>query len=100
MRMLIDLLSNDLGYARIFTEREGFGYELTTFRPRPMPDLFERMSGYASAESALEAAQQQLAAVSQVSHARAGSLGRRRSKARSTSKMARGENFVRIDANL
>ena len=65
MRTLIDLLNNDLGYARIFSERDGFGYELTTFRARPMPDLFERMSGYASAEAALEAAQQQLASVQQ-----------------------------------
>lgn len=65
MRMLIDLLNNDLGYARIFSERDGFGYELTTYRARPMPDLFERMSGYASAEAALEAAQQQLASVQQ-----------------------------------
>jgi hypothetical protein len=65
MRMLIDLLNNDLGYARIFSERDGFGYELTTYRVRPMPDLFERMGGYASAEAALEAAQQQLAAVRQ-----------------------------------
>jgi hypothetical protein len=65
MRMLIDLLNNDLGYARIFSERDGFGYELTTYRARPMPDLFERMSGYSSAEAALEAAQQQLASVQQ-----------------------------------
>jgi hypothetical protein len=65
MRMLIDLLNNDLGYARIFSERDGFGYELTTYRARPMLDLFERMSGYASAEAALEAARQQLAAVQQ-----------------------------------
>ena len=66
MRMLIDLLNNDLGYARIFSERDGFGYELTTYRARPMSDLFERMSGYASAEAALEAAQQQLASVQQL----------------------------------
>jgi hypothetical protein len=65
MRMLIDLLNNDLGYARIFSERDGFGYELTTYRARPMPDLFERMSGYSSADAALEAAQQQLASVQQ-----------------------------------
>ena len=65
MRMLIDLLNNDLGYARIFSEETGFGYELTTYRLRPMPDLFERMNGFASAEAALEAAQQQLASVQQ-----------------------------------
>jgi hypothetical protein len=63
--MLIDLLNNDLGYARIFSEGTGFGYELTTYRVRPMPDLFERMSGFSSAEAALEAAQQQLASVQQ-----------------------------------
>jgi hypothetical protein len=66
MRMLIDLLNNDLGYARIFAEGDGFGYELTTYRPRPMSDLFERMSGYASPAAALEAAQQQLASVHQM----------------------------------
>lgn len=69
MRMLIDLLNNDLGYARIFSERDGFGYELTTYRARPTPDLFERMSGYASAETALEAAQQQLASIKQLKSA-------------------------------
>jgi hypothetical protein len=63
MRTLIDLLNNDLGYARIFAEDEGFGYELTTYRPRPMSDLFERMSGYMSLGAALDAAQQQLASV-------------------------------------
>jgi hypothetical protein len=66
MRMLIDLLNNDLGYARIFAEGDGFGYELTTYRLRPMSDLFERMSGYASPAAALEAAQQQLASVHQM----------------------------------
>jgi hypothetical protein len=65
MRMLIDLLNNEHGYARIFAEREGFGYELSTYRPRPMPDLFERMSGFHSPEAAFEAAQQQLASVHQ-----------------------------------
>lgn len=65
MRMLIDLLNNELGYARIFAEGESFGYELTTYRPRPMADLFERMSGYTSSDAAFEAAQQQLASVHQ-----------------------------------
>ena len=64
--MLIDLLTSDLAYARIFAEQEGFGYELTTHRPRPMPDLFERMGGYVSPQAALEAAQQQLASVHQI----------------------------------
>ena len=66
MRTLIDLLNNELGYARIFADGEGYGYELTTYRPRTIADLFERMSGYASAEAALEAAQQQLASVQQL----------------------------------
>lgn len=64
--MLIDVLNNDLGYARIFAECEGFGYELTMYRPRPISDLFERMSGYESPKAALEAAQQQLASVHQM----------------------------------
>lgn len=65
MRMLIDLFNNEHGYARIFEEREGFGYELSTYRPLPIPDLFARMSGFASPEAACEAAQQQLASVHQ-----------------------------------
>lgn len=65
MRTLIDLLNNDVGYARIFAEAEGFGYELTTYEPRPFQDLFERMSGYTSQSDALAAAQQQLASVVQ-----------------------------------
>jgi hypothetical protein len=63
MRTLIDLLNNDAGYARIFAEAEGFGYELTTYRPRVIPDLFERMSGYGSLGDALAAANQQLASL-------------------------------------
>jgi hypothetical protein len=63
MRMLIDLLNNDVGYARIFAEAEGFGYELTTYQPRLIPDLFERMSGYTSLSDALIAAKQQLASL-------------------------------------
>jgi len=35
MRMLIDLFDNEHGYARIFAEKEGFGYELSTYRPLP-----------------------------------------------------------------
>jgi hypothetical protein len=65
MRMLIDLLNNDHGYARIFAEREGFGYELSTYRPLPIADLFGRMSGFASPEAAFRAAEQQLASVHQ-----------------------------------
>jgi hypothetical protein len=66
MRTLIDLFNNESGYARIFAEREGFGYELTTYQPRTVSDLFERMSGYDSHEAAAEAARQQLASVHQV----------------------------------
>lgn len=65
MRMLIDLLNNDHGYARIFAEREGFGYELSTYRPLPIADLFGRMTGFNSPEAACEAAQQQLASLNQ-----------------------------------
>lgn len=65
MRMLIDLLNNEHGYARIFAERDGFGYELSTYRPLPIPDLFGRMSGFASPEAAFQAAEQQLASVHQ-----------------------------------
>lgn len=78
MRTLIDLLNNELGYARIFAEREGFGYELTTYQPRPMPDLFERMSGYHSHQAAIEAAQQQLASVLHRTRARIKTRGRSR----------------------
>lgn len=66
MRTLIDLLNNELGYARIFADGEGYGYELTTYRPRTIADLFERMSGYPSAEVALSFAQQQLESIAQV----------------------------------
>ena len=30
MRTLVDLLSDDRGYVRIFAEAEGYGYELST----------------------------------------------------------------------
>lgn len=65
MRMLIDLYNNEYGYARIFAEREGFGYELSTYHPLPIVDLFARMSGFPSPEAASEAARQQLASVQQ-----------------------------------
>jgi hypothetical protein len=95
--MLIDLLNNDLGYARIFSEGTGFGYELTTYRVRPMPDLFERMNGFASAEAALEAAQQQLASVQQSK-----TLKKRRVKAarRITSHTASTQNASSAGWNL
>jgi hypothetical protein len=62
MRTLVDLLNNDHAYVRIFADADDFGYELCTYVPRPIPDLFERMSGYASADDAYQAAQHQLSA--------------------------------------
>lgn len=75
MRMLIDLVNNDHGYARIFAEREGFGYELSTYRPLPIADLFGRMTGFDTPEAAFQAAEQQLASVHQM-------LQRRRRRSR------------------
>ncbi len=75
MRMLIDLVNNDHGYARIFAEREGFGYELSTYRPLPIADLFGRMTGFDTPEAAFQAAEQQLASVHQA-------LQRRRRRSR------------------
>lgn len=65
MRMLIDLVNNEHGYARIFAEREGFGYELSTYRPLPIADLFGRMTGFETPEAAFQAAEQLLASVQQ-----------------------------------
>jgi len=64
-------LNGERGYVRIYAERDGFGYELSTYLPRPLPDLFERMSGYASIGAACEAARYQLSSIHQ---------GRRRRK--------------------
>jgi hypothetical protein len=66
MRTLVDLLNNDHGYARIYADREGFSYELNTYLPKPIADLFERMSGYASATEASEAAKRELMAAHQL----------------------------------
>ena len=60
MRSLVDLLSNDGAYVRIFAERDGYSYELSTYHACPAADLFERMSGYASLAAACEAARFQL----------------------------------------
>ena len=65
MRQLVDVLNNDHGYVRIYEDREGFGYEISVYSPRPIADLFHRMSGYPSARDASAAAQQQLSAVHQ-----------------------------------
>ncbi|HEX4973681.1 MAG TPA: hypothetical protein VFV69_21750 [Steroidobacteraceae bacterium] len=66
MRTLVDLLSDDRGYVRIFAEAEGYGYELSTYQPLPIPDLFERMCGYASVVAASEAAHLQLQSAGRV----------------------------------
>lgn len=60
MRTLVDLLSDECGYVRIFAELSGYSYELSTYRQRPIPDLFERMHGYACVEAACEAGRFQL----------------------------------------
>lgn len=62
MRTLVDLLNDDRAYVRIFAEAHGFGYERSTHKPVTTGDLFDRMSGYTSFETALEAAQLQLQA--------------------------------------
>ena len=66
MRTLVELLNNDHGYARIYADMEGFSYELNTYLPKPIADLFERMSGYASVNEACEAAKHQLMAAHQL----------------------------------
>ena len=65
MRTLVDLLNGERGYVRIYAELSGFSYELSTYLPRPMADLFERMSGYPSVGDACVAAQYQLSSVHQ-----------------------------------
>ena len=65
MRTLVDLLNCELGYVRIYADRDGFGYELSTYSPLPTPDLFEQMDGYTSMTDACEAAQYQLSAIQQ-----------------------------------
>jgi acyl-coenzyme A thioesterase PaaI-like protein len=60
MRTLVDLFSDEPGYVRIFAELDGYSYELSIYRPRPMADLFERLSGYDSVGAACEAARFQL----------------------------------------
>ena len=75
MRTLLDLLNDERGYVRIFKALDGFAYELSTYAPAPVGDLFERMDGYDSIADAREAAQFQLSA--------AGQIRRRRSRARS-----------------
>ena len=59
-------MDDERGYVRIYGEPNGFGYELSTYVPQPMADLFERMNGYASVAAAREAARYQLSAAGQV----------------------------------
>jgi hypothetical protein len=63
MRTLVDLLNNDSGYVRIYADQGGFSYDRSTYTPRAIDDLFDRMSGYESITNALEAAQLQLRAL-------------------------------------
>ena len=63
MRTLVDLLNDDHGYVRIYAETHGFAYEKSTHRPVPTSDLFDRMDGFSSKESALEVANLQLQAI-------------------------------------
>lgn len=77
MRTLVDLLDNEHGYARIFADMEGFSYELSTYRPRVIPDLFERMGGYRSMSDACAAAEQQLSSMLQAMSRRRRSSRRR-----------------------
>jgi len=65
MRTLLDLLNDERGYVRIFKELDGFAYELSTYAPAPVGDLFERMDGYDSIGAVREAAQFQLSAAGQ-----------------------------------
>lgn len=63
MRTLINLINTEHGYARIFVDDDSYSYELYTYQPKPIADLFERMNGFASAPEASEAARQQLSAM-------------------------------------
>lgn len=80
MRTLVDLFGDERGYVRIFAERDGYSYELSTYLPRPMADLFERMSGYDSLGLACEVARCQLSATGPVKRVRARSTRRRASR--------------------
>jgi hypothetical protein len=56
----VDLVSDDVGYVRVFAELDGYSYEVSTYQSCSMADLFERMRGYDSINSAREAARFQL----------------------------------------
>jgi hypothetical protein len=78
MRTLVDLHNTDHGYVRIYAEREGFGYEVSTYTPTPIADLFQRMSGFPSIDDASAAAVQQLSAAQQSRRTKARSHRRAR----------------------
>jgi hypothetical protein len=65
MRTLVNLLNNDLGYVRIYAEIEGFSYQLSTYSPPTIPDLFAQMGGYSSVDDACAAAKFQLSSIHQ-----------------------------------
>jgi hypothetical protein len=77
MRTLVDVFGDERGYVRIFAERDGYGYELSTYLPRPIADLFERMSGYDSLGLACEVARFQLSSTTPAKRVRARSTRRR-----------------------
>jgi|JRYE01.1.fsa_nt_gb hypothetical protein len=62
MRTLVDLLNDDHGYVRIYSDPAGFGYERSTYAPPPIGDLFDRMGGYESMALVREIAGMQLLA--------------------------------------
>jgi hypothetical protein len=76
-RTLVDLLSDDRGYVRIFAELDGYSYEVSTYQPLPVADLFERMRGYDSAVAASEAARFQLLSTAGVKRTRRRNFRRR-----------------------
>jgi hypothetical protein len=77
MRTLLDLLNNERAYVRIYVDPAGFGYEKATYAPRPIGDLFDRMNGYPSIDSAREAAQLQLLVLRSNKRRRGYTTGRR-----------------------
>ena len=96
MRTLVDLLNTDDGYARIVYELDSYGYQLHAYEPAAMPDLFERMSGYASVTDACEAAQHQLSAMASRRKAKARKLKQPRN-AGTPAQVARSANRRRSD---
>ena len=85
MRTLVDLLNTEDGYARIFYERDSYGYQLHAYQPALVLDLFERMNGFTSLPDACEAARHQLAAMASPRALK----GRKESKSRNQGARAR-----------